>query len=122
MIVGIRRITLHLPGNRSLKGKRKIVRKICDRVKHRFSISIAEIGDLNLHQRSQIGYTIISNEEKVVQSLMTQIQEFIEALQLAPILNLESEVIHFGDNLGETLYSPEDQQSDGWDYMDEWKK
>lgn len=120
MVVGISRVTLHLPGNQSLKGKRQVIRRICDRIRNRFHISVAEVGDQDMHQRSQIAYAVISNEQPMVESILDQVLNAIDALQLAPILNKESEILHFGEDMGEDPLHP-NQAGSGWDYMEEWK-
>jgi uncharacterized protein YlxP (DUF503 family) len=43
--VGIYTIEIHLPGSRSLKDKRQIVRRLKDRMRARHNVSVAEIGD-----------------------------------------------------------------------------
>jgi uncharacterized protein YlxP (DUF503 family) len=52
MIVGVLRLTFHIPHARSLKDKRRVVQKLRDRVRSRFDVSIAEVGAQNLHQRA----------------------------------------------------------------------
>ncbi|MCA9632349.1 MAG: DUF503 domain-containing protein, partial [Myxococcales bacterium] len=49
MFVGVARIVLRLPGSRSLKDKRRVVRSYKERLASRFPVSVAEIGELNLH-------------------------------------------------------------------------
>jgi len=44
MVVGSLKIEFRLTDNRSLKGKRKVVRSMVDKVKSRFNVSIAEVG------------------------------------------------------------------------------
>lgn len=129
MVVGICRVHLHLPGNRSLKGKRQVVRRICDRIRHRFHLSIAEVDDQDLHQRAQLGIAVVSNDDKIVDALVRKVLQAIEDMQLAPILNHEFEIQHYGDHLGgsDDYFDDEDDEfagqsrNKGWDYLDEWK-
>ncbi|MCK4829596.1 DUF503 domain-containing protein, partial [bacterium] len=44
MVVGTLKIEFRLFDNRSLKGKRKIVRSMVDKVRNKFNMSIAEVG------------------------------------------------------------------------------
>ena len=44
MVVGTLIIEFRLHDNRSLKGKRKVVRSMVDKVKHKFNVAVAEIG------------------------------------------------------------------------------
>ncbi|HEY55892.1 MAG TPA: DUF503 domain-containing protein, partial [Dehalococcoidia bacterium] len=45
MNVGVCRITLRLPENLSLKGKRQVVKSITSRVGNQFRVSVAEVSD-----------------------------------------------------------------------------
>ena len=40
MIIGTCQVELHIPNNHSLKGKRKVIKSIKDRVRARFNVSI----------------------------------------------------------------------------------
>ena len=42
MIVALARITLHLPDNHSLKGKRKVIKSLIEKIRNRFEAAIAE--------------------------------------------------------------------------------
>ena len=48
MQVGVCKVKLHLPGNQSLKDKRREVKSIIGRIKHRYDVSISEVEDQNL--------------------------------------------------------------------------
>ncbi|HEB72698.1 MAG TPA: DUF503 domain-containing protein, partial [Nitrospirae bacterium] len=50
MVVGVCRISIALHGNRSLKGKRQVIQSVKDKVKKRFNISIAEVGNHDIVQ------------------------------------------------------------------------
>ena len=55
MVVGIMRLTLFLPENHSLKGKRQVLRAIKARVRNKFNVSIAESDDHDMWQRAELG-------------------------------------------------------------------
>lgn len=77
MVIGVARLSFHLPGNGSLKGKRKVVRGIVDRTKSRFNAAVAEVDDMDLHQRATIGVTVISNEASHADSQIQTIVRFV---------------------------------------------
>ena len=91
MQVGVCRMTLRLPGNRSLKGKRRTVRSLCDRVRHRFGGSVAEVGAQGSWQMAVIGIAGVSGEATVARALVERAAEYIEA-SAHEIQVLESEV------------------------------
>jgi uncharacterized protein YlxP (DUF503 family) len=54
MVVGLCLVDIHIPENSSLKGKRQVMKRILERVKNRFNVSIAEVDDNDLWQRGKI--------------------------------------------------------------------
>ena len=51
MFVGVARLTLQIADSGSLKSKRQVLRRVTDRVKARFNVSVAEVEDQDLWQR-----------------------------------------------------------------------
>jgi uncharacterized protein YlxP (DUF503 family) len=95
MIVGVCHLDVIIPANRSLKGKRQVIKKIIDRVKNRFNISIAEVGDNELWQRSQLGMSLVGNDRKFVNSYLDRVVNFIEAMHIVDIAHSELEILNF---------------------------
>lgn len=94
MVVGVCQVDLLIPGNASLKGKRKVLRKIIDRVKGRYNTAIAEIGDNDLWQRSQLGLSVVGNDSRHINSSLDKIINFIDGMNVAEIIHSEIEIIH----------------------------
>ena len=92
MVVGVCSIDLHLPGNDSLKGKRHIIRRIKERVKNHFNVSIAEVEDLDRLQRAGLGVAVVSNDASHVHSTLSKVVNFIEHMYVAEILDYRIEV------------------------------
>jgi len=94
MIVGICHLDLIIPENRSLKGKRQVIRRIIDRVRSRFNISIAEVGDNELWQRCQLGISLVGNDRRFVNSSLDRVVNFIEAMNVVDIAHSELEILN----------------------------
>jgi uncharacterized protein YlxP (DUF503 family) len=94
VVVGVCQVDLRIPGNASLKGKRRVLRKIIDRVKNRYNISISEIGDNDLWQRSLLGLSVVGNDSRHINSSLDKIIGFIDSLNVADIIHSEIEIIH----------------------------
>jgi uncharacterized protein len=92
MVVGICSIDLRIPGNDNLKGKRSVVRRIKERVKNNFNVSIAEVEDLDALQRIGIGIAFVSNEASHVHSTLSKVVNFIDHLYVAEIIDYHIEV------------------------------
>ena len=95
MIVGICHLDVIIPENHSLKGKRQVIKKIIDRVRNRFNISIAEVGDNELWQRSQLGISLVGNDRRIVNSYLDKVVNFIEAMNIVDIAHSELEILNF---------------------------
>jgi hypothetical protein len=98
MVVGIKRLDLRIQGNNSLKGKRQIIKKIIERTKNRFNVSIAEIGDHDIWQRAQLGICVVSNDRRKVNSTLDKIYNFIEGLALCEIIDSDFEILTYGNH------------------------
>lgn len=112
MFVGVSRSVFFLQDNRSLKGKRKVVRSIVDRTKAKFNAAVAEVGANDDLKKIVIGITVVGNDSSHVDAMQGKIGHFIEQLSLAPMLSHNTEIIPIGDELGQTDSLP--YQSD-WD-------
>ncbi len=93
MIVGICNIRLHLHDNRSLKGKRRVVKTIIDRVGNKFNVSIAEVDHQDLWQSAEIGVAVVSNEQRHANSSLTAVVNFIDNMHLADLVDFKIEFI-----------------------------
>jgi len=94
VVVGVCQIDLRIPGNASLKGKRKVLRRIIDRVKNRYNVSISEVGDNDLWQRAQLGLSVVGNDSRHINSSLDKVLDFIERMNAAEIIHSEIEIIH----------------------------
>ena len=78
MNVGIARVSLRLPENVSLKGKRQIIKSIISRVRNKFDVAVAEVDDNDNWYLSTIGISAISNDERHTNQVLSKVVEFIE--------------------------------------------
>ncbi len=83
MVVGVLRLILYLPENRSLKGKRGVVRSIKSRVSNKFNVSIAECDDQDDWKRISLGVVQVGNDRSHVDRSLREVAGFVESLGLA---------------------------------------
>jgi uncharacterized protein YlxP (DUF503 family) len=95
MVIGICHLDLLIRGNSSLKGKRRILKKIIERVKSKFNISIAEVGNHDLWQSAQMGFCMVGNDRRFINSSLDKVIRFIEELNSAEIIKSEIEILNF---------------------------
>ena len=95
MVVGIAKLSLRLPENHSLKGKRKVMKRICERLRQRFNLAVAEIDSQDLWQAGEVGMVTVANQGSYVNSKLDKAVNFVEELQLAEIIDVQIELMHF---------------------------
>jgi uncharacterized protein len=123
MFVGVLRLTLHLPEPGSLKSKRHLVRSAVDRVRARFNVAVAEVGDNDLWQRSVLGVVAVGNERAFVNETLDKVADFVASMHGGQILVTarDLELVSYGDAMGEgelrTL--AEAEGAPGWDEREE---
>ena len=93
MTVGTCRVELRIPGNSSLKGKRRVVKSIKDRVQGRFNVSIAEVDRLDDWQRATLGIACVSNNPRLVDEILSKVVNLIERDGDALILDYEIDLV-----------------------------
>ncbi len=93
MVIGVCQLDFRIPENQSLKGKRHVIRKIIDRVRHRFNVAISEVGDNDLWQRGQIGICTVGNDRRHINSSLDKVIDFIEKMNLVEMVRTEMEII-----------------------------
>jgi uncharacterized protein YlxP (DUF503 family) len=94
MVVAIARLTLIIPDNNSLKGKRKVVKGLIEKVRHRFEASCAEVEDHDLWQKAKIGVALVGNDARLLTTRLDQITSFIENQHLAEIVDSHVELVY----------------------------
>ncbi len=94
--MGIARITFRLHGNQSLKEKRKVVKSLVEKSRHRFNVSVAEVADQDLHQRATIGVAVIGSDGRVLNSILDRIIDYMDSMNLADLIQREVELIPLG--------------------------
>jgi uncharacterized protein YlxP (DUF503 family) len=95
MVVGVAKLSLRLPGNKSLKGKRKVIKSICERLRQRFNLAVAETDAQDLWQTAELGLVAIGNQSGYIDSKLDKAINFVENMQVAEIVDIQRELIHF---------------------------
>jgi len=94
MKVGTGIIKFRLFGVHSLKEKRKIIKSIIARIQNKFNISIAETGLNESHDWAIIGFAIVGNETRLVNSKLDKVFTMADEIGLAMIADTKMEIIH----------------------------
>lgn len=82
MVIGVLELTLYLPENHSLKGKRAVLRSIKSRVQAKFNVSVAEVDQHDSWQTIVLGVAQIGNERDHVDRCLREVSLFVGSLGL----------------------------------------
>lgn len=96
MYVGVLRLTFHIPGARSLKERRRVVRSFKDRVQAKIRASVAEVGGLDQHQRAVVAVAVVSGDAGRVDELLSVAASMAGGLRDAVLVDRATEIIPFG--------------------------
>jgi len=77
MNVGTCKISLRIPENSSLKGKRQVVKSLIARIRNKFDIAVAEVDDNDLWQVATIGVCCVSNDQRHANQVLSRVVDFI---------------------------------------------
>jgi len=97
MFVGVARIVLQIPGARSLKDRRRVVKGLKDRARAKLPISIAEIGDLSRWQVATLGVSVVSNDSARCSELLSHVATLAGSAHDALVADVATEIVSFGD-------------------------
>ena len=94
MHIGLLRLSMRLPGNDNLKGKRRVVQSVVSRLRTKFNVAVAEVDHNDLWQRLTIGVCCVSNDTAHVHEMMSKIVSFVEEFSGdLVLLDYQTEVI-----------------------------
>jgi uncharacterized protein YlxP (DUF503 family) len=79
----------------SLKSKRHVIKSVLGKVRSKFDISIAEVGDHDKWQSAMLGFAVVSTESGHAHTMVEKIIDYIENLHIAEVTGSAMEIIHF---------------------------
>jgi uncharacterized protein len=77
-VIALLTLDIHIPHAQSLKDKRMFVRRIKDRLRAKFNVSVSEVDHQELWQRSQISVVIVGSDEGFLHKVLTEAAEEAE--------------------------------------------
>lgn len=92
MIVGTTLLILNIPGSNSLKEKRRVIKSLKDRIRSKFNVSVAEVGEGELWQRANIGVACVANDSRLVNQQLSKVVELVESFPEAVLVDYKLEI------------------------------
>ena len=92
MFIGSCSVDLHIPESLSLKNKRQIIKGVKDRLRNKFNISVAEVDGNDLWQRAVLGLSLVANDKKFANQVLSQVIEQLRRERGVVVLDYKMEI------------------------------
>ncbi|MGH7205860.1 MAG: DUF503 domain-containing protein [Nitrospiraceae bacterium] len=93
MVVGLCTVELYIPDGHSLKAKRQVLLSLKDRLRDKFNVSIAEVGDQDLWQKAVLGIACVANEGAYVNQVLDQAINVIRSIPTIELVQFRIELL-----------------------------
>ncbi len=92
MVVATCKVSLYIPESNSLKAKRFVLRRLKDRIRNKFNVSIAEVDDFDLWQRSTLGVAIVANDSRFANKVISSVLGLLESEASVNVIDIETDL------------------------------
>lgn len=92
MIVGVLRLQLSLPANRSLKDKRRVLQSLLDRLHQQFNVAAAEVDHQDDRRRAEIAVSCVSNDGTHANRILSRALALVEHEADVVLMDVEMEL------------------------------
>lgn len=93
MFVGVLKLHLRIYNSFSLKEKRRVIKSLIERIKNKFNVAIAEIGENDTLRKAIIGISLVSNSKVAVDKQICSIFNFLESNPEIEIIDREVQIL-----------------------------
>lgn len=93
MIIGTLEVDIRLFSPNSLKEKRRIIKSLISRIRSKFNVSIAEVGDHSLWQRARLGIVLLSPNTSYSNRILDKILDCMEKEKDFFIVECKKEIL-----------------------------
>ena len=91
-VIGLCTLELFIGEANSLKDKRRVLKSMLEKIRTRFNVSIAEVGQQELWQRSTVAFACVSNERAHADQMLSAVVRFMEQMD-AQITSYQTEIL-----------------------------
>ncbi len=93
MFIGVCTIELHVPDSGSLKTKRHSLRSLKDRIRNKFNVSVAEVGDNDLWQKASLAVAAVSNDKTHLNKTLDHVLDLVRSVPEVSLLDYQIEIL-----------------------------
>lgn len=89
--VALLSVEIHIPASQSLKSKRMVLKSLKDRLRSRFNVSVAEVGDWDKWQRAQFCVCMIGCDKGHLDGSLQSVLSYVRQDRSIHIIDHELE-------------------------------
>jgi len=93
MVIGLLTLEIHLPGARSLKDKRQVLRGFVARLRKRFNVSVAEVEHQDLWQRAGLAVVAVNTDRVHLEATLQSVAGEAATTRDAELVGQQMEIL-----------------------------
>ncbi|MBC9784835.1 DUF503 domain-containing protein [Heliobacterium chlorum] len=93
MSVGYSEVSVHIHGVDSLKGKRRVIKSVIERLRGKFNLSVSEVDQHDLWQASVIGLAVVSSDRTHIRQVLDAAVRQIEGTGEVEVIDVTTDVL-----------------------------
>jgi len=93
LTIGLLTLDVLIPGARSLKDKRRVVKSLKDRLRNRYNASVAEVDFLDEWRRARVAICVVARESRFANTQLNEIARYAASSSEAEIVNIDIEML-----------------------------
>lgn len=90
VVIALLTLDIHIPHAHSLKDKRMVIRRLKDRLRSRFNVSVSEVDHQELWQRAQLSIVTVGPSEAYLNQMLERAAQ--EAERIFPECAMQSNI------------------------------
>jgi hypothetical protein len=87
MLVALTRFDLRIPGCKSLKEKRHVVKRLSAGIRQKFNVSVAEVDHQELWQRTALGVSAVAGQAYHARKVMHEVEKYVSTWPRVEIID-----------------------------------
>jgi hypothetical protein len=87
MTIGVLEAHLAIYEAVSLKDRRRVIKSLKDRLRRRFNVSVAEVGDVENRKSADLAVAMVGNDPRFVHQCLQQVVNYIESNRGATLID-----------------------------------
>lgn len=92
MLIGSLLLEMNIPAARSLKDKRGVISSLKTRLRNKFNVSVAEVGEKDLWNKAEIAVVVVGDDAAFIDSQLQEVIKFVEYTKDAFIVDIKQEI------------------------------